>query len=125
MYAHHSLVKLAAEPASPDEARPLLLVHGLADDNVVAAHTLRLSAALLAAGRPHAVLPLTGATHMARRRRRRAAAAAGAGLPAPQPTQLSIFRESAVADLRDRTSRRMRAPPGARRRAPGGPGYFR
>jgi dipeptidyl-peptidase-4 len=44
--------------------RPLMLVHGLADDNVVVAHTLRLSAALLAAGRPHTVLPLTGATHM-------------------------------------------------------------
>ena len=28
------------------------------------AHTLRLSAALLAAGRPHEVLPLPGATHM-------------------------------------------------------------
>jgi dipeptidyl-peptidase-4 len=45
--------------------RPLLLVHGLADDNVVVAHTLRLSAALTAAGRPHAVLPLSGITHMA------------------------------------------------------------
>lgn len=45
-------------------ARPLLLVHGLADDNVVAAHTLRLSADLLAAGRPHQVLPLSGVTHM-------------------------------------------------------------
>ena len=45
--------------------RPLLLVHGLADDNVFAAHTLQLSAALLAAGRPHAVLPLSGVTHMA------------------------------------------------------------
>jgi dipeptidyl-peptidase-4 len=45
-------------------ARPLLLIHGLADDNVVAAHTLRLSAALLAAGRPHNVLPLSGVTHM-------------------------------------------------------------
>jgi dipeptidyl-peptidase-4 len=44
--------------------RPLLLVHGLADDNVVAAHTLRLSAALLAAGRAHSVLPLSGVTHM-------------------------------------------------------------
>ncbi|WP_433127116.1 prolyl oligopeptidase family serine peptidase [Micromonospora sp. CA-240977] len=66
VYAHHSLVELAAEPVtSPDQARPLLLVHGLADDNVVAAHTLRLSAALLSTGRPHAVLPLTGATHMA------------------------------------------------------------
>ncbi len=38
--------------------RPLLLVHGLADDNVVVAHTLRLSGALLAAGRAHQVLPL-------------------------------------------------------------------
>jgi dipeptidyl-peptidase 4 len=44
--------------------RPLLLVHGLADDNVVAAHTLRFSAALLAAGRPHEVLPLPRATHL-------------------------------------------------------------
>jgi dipeptidyl-peptidase-4 len=44
--------------------RPLLLVHGMADDNVVVAHTLRMSAALLAAGRPHQVLPLSGSTHM-------------------------------------------------------------
>lgn len=44
--------------------RPLLLIHGLADDNVVAAHTLQLSSALLAAGRPHEVLPLSGVSHM-------------------------------------------------------------
>jgi dipeptidyl-peptidase-4 len=44
--------------------RPLLLIHGLADDNVVAAHTLRLSSSLLAAGRAHTVLPLSGVTHM-------------------------------------------------------------
>ncbi|GAA0908575.1 prolyl oligopeptidase family serine peptidase [Pseudonocardia zijingensis] len=49
---------------APRLTRPLLLVHGLADDNVVAAHTLRLSSALLAAGRPHSVLPLSGVTHM-------------------------------------------------------------
>ena len=49
---------------APKLARPLLLIHGLADDNVVAAHTLRLSSALLAAGRPHTVLPLSGVTHM-------------------------------------------------------------
>jgi dipeptidyl-peptidase-4 len=42
----------------------LLLIHGLADDNVVAAHALRLSSALLAAGRPHRFLPLSGVTHM-------------------------------------------------------------
>jgi len=45
--------------------RPLMLIHGLADDNVVVAHTLQLSSALLAAGRPHDVLPLSGMTHMA------------------------------------------------------------
>jgi len=49
---------------APQLQRPLLLIHGLADDNVVAAHTLRFSAALLAAGRPHSVLPLPGVTHM-------------------------------------------------------------
>ncbi len=45
--------------------RPLMLIHGLADDNVAFAHTLRLSSALLAAGRPHTVLPLSGITHLA------------------------------------------------------------
>jgi dipeptidyl-peptidase-4 len=45
--------------------RPLMLIHGLADDNVVVAHTLRLSGALLTAGYPHTVLPLSGITHMA------------------------------------------------------------
>jgi dipeptidyl-peptidase-4 len=45
-------------------SRPLMIIHGLADDNVVVAHTLRLSSALLAAGRPHTVLPLSGVTHM-------------------------------------------------------------
>jgi dipeptidyl-peptidase-4 len=49
---------------APHLRRPLLLIHGLADDNVVAAHTLRLSRALLEAGRPHRVLPLAGITHM-------------------------------------------------------------
>jgi dipeptidyl-peptidase-4 len=44
--------------------RPLLIIHGLADDNVVAAHTLQLSSALLEAGKPHEVLPLSGVTHM-------------------------------------------------------------
>lgn len=44
--------------------QPLLLIHGLADDNVVAAHTLQFSSALLAAGKPHEVLPLSGVTHM-------------------------------------------------------------
>ena len=58
-YANSSLLSLAASLT-----RPLLLIHGLADDNVVAAHTLQLSSALLAAGKPHEVLPLVGVTHM-------------------------------------------------------------
>ena len=45
-------------------APALLLIHGLADDNVVAAHALRLSSALLATGRSHRFLPLSGVTHM-------------------------------------------------------------
>ena len=51
-------------PLAPGLQRPLMLVHGLVDDNVVAAHTLRLSQALTEAGRPHTVLPLSGVTHM-------------------------------------------------------------
>jgi dipeptidyl-peptidase-4 len=46
------------------QVRPLLIIHGLADDNVFVAHSLRLSSALLAAGYPHSVLPLYGVTHM-------------------------------------------------------------
>lgn len=46
-------------------SRPLMLIHGIADDNVAFAHTLKLSQALLAAGKPHEVLPLSGITHMA------------------------------------------------------------
>ncbi|MFI6347718.1 prolyl oligopeptidase family serine peptidase [Streptomyces sp. NPDC050560] len=49
---------------APRLRRPLMLVHGLADDNVHLAHTLRLSAALLAAGRPHTVLPLPRTGHL-------------------------------------------------------------
>jgi dipeptidyl-peptidase 4 len=49
--------------AAPQLTRPLLLIHGLADDNVFPASTLRLSSALLAAGRPHEVLLLPGAGH--------------------------------------------------------------
>jgi dipeptidyl-peptidase-4 len=59
VYDNNSLIPLAS-----GLSRPLLLIHGLADDNVVAAHTLQLSSALLAAGRPHEVLPLVGVTHM-------------------------------------------------------------
>ncbi|MEV7629974.1 prolyl oligopeptidase family serine peptidase [Actinoplanes sp. NPDC089786] len=58
-YARGSLIADA-----PNLRRPLLLVHGMVDDNVLPVHSMKLSAALLAAGRPHAVLPLSGASHM-------------------------------------------------------------
>jgi len=58
-YQHSSLIADA-----PKLRRPLLLIHGLADDNVYPVHTMRLSAALFAAGQPHSVLPLPGDSHL-------------------------------------------------------------
>jgi dipeptidyl-peptidase-4 len=49
---------------APSLRRPLLLIHGLVDDNVLVAHTLSFSQRLTESGRLHAVLPLTGITHM-------------------------------------------------------------
>ncbi|MEU1626188.1 prolyl oligopeptidase family serine peptidase [Streptomyces sp. NPDC020096] len=63
-YDANSLVTEGGLSAPAEPVRPLMIIHGLADDNVVAAHTLRFSSALLAAGRPHEVLPLSGVTHM-------------------------------------------------------------
>jgi dipeptidyl-peptidase 4 len=65
----------------------------MADDNVVVAHTLRMSSALLAAGRPHQVLLLSGSTHtptdentVSQLLRHQLAFLADAlGLPSPQP----------------------------------------
>ncbi|MEU9476838.1 prolyl oligopeptidase family serine peptidase [Streptomyces sp. NPDC048191] len=64
VYRRNSVIDDAGlvDPAGPH--RPMMVIHGLADDNVVVAHSLRLSSALLAAGRPHEVLPLSGVTHM-------------------------------------------------------------
>nr|WP_274388325.1 alpha/beta fold hydrolase [Salsipaludibacter albus] len=66
-YTASSLVDPAGElvEAMPtDEPADMLVIHGLVDDNVLVAHSLRLSRALLAAGRPHRFLPLSGVTHM-------------------------------------------------------------
>ncbi|GAA3856671.1 prolyl oligopeptidase family serine peptidase [Streptomyces lacrimifluminis] len=63
-YANSSLVTDGGLSSPAEPHRPLMVVHGTADDNVVFAHALRLSSALLAAGRPHEVLPLSGVTHM-------------------------------------------------------------
>ncbi|MFF8842786.1 alpha/beta fold hydrolase [Streptomyces sp. NPDC015127] len=64
VYRTNSLVGDDGLTVAETPHRPLMIIHGLADDNVVVAHALRLSSALLAAGRPHEVLPLTGVTHM-------------------------------------------------------------
>ncbi|MBX9583195.1 MAG: alpha/beta fold hydrolase [Gemmataceae bacterium] len=58
-YDEASLIPLAKELS-----RPLLLVHGTADDNVYYRHSLKLADALFRAGRPFEALPLPGVTHM-------------------------------------------------------------
>ncbi|MDT0400554.1 MULTISPECIES: S9 family peptidase [Streptomyces] len=64
VYRRNSVIDDAGLVGAAEPHRPMLVIHGLADDNVVVAHSLRLSSALLAAGRPHEVLPLSGVTHM-------------------------------------------------------------
>jgi dipeptidyl-peptidase-4 len=59
VYEEHSLIPLA-----PRLERPLFLIHGYNDDNVLFCHTQLLSSALTAAGRPHRVVGLSGVTHM-------------------------------------------------------------
>ncbi len=59
VYARNSIIADA-----PRLRRPLMLIHGFADDNVTIAHSLRLSQALMEAGREHTFPPLTGITHM-------------------------------------------------------------
>ncbi|MGZ8629299.1 MAG: alpha/beta hydrolase family protein, partial [Actinomycetota bacterium] len=51
---------------APKLERPMLLIHGLADDNVFVANTLRLSAALFEAGRRHELVLIPNATHLTR-----------------------------------------------------------
>ncbi len=46
------------------ERRPMLVVHGTADDNVYFSHSIKLTDALFRADRPFEMLPLAGLTHM-------------------------------------------------------------
>jgi dipeptidyl-peptidase 4 len=59
VYAASSLIWDA-----PKLSRPLLLIHGTADDNVYFRHSLKLMDALEKAGRPFQFLPIVGSTHM-------------------------------------------------------------
>lgn len=58
-YRAASLLTYAA-----DLRRPLLILHGTADDNVYFRHSLRLSSALFRHGKEFDLLPLSGLTHM-------------------------------------------------------------
>ncbi len=58
-YKEGSLLTYAA-----DLSRPLLLIHGTADDNVYFRHSLKLEEALFRAGRQAEFLPLSSFTHM-------------------------------------------------------------
>ncbi|MGH2589512.1 MAG: alpha/beta hydrolase family protein, partial [Actinomycetota bacterium] len=58
VYERNSLI-----PDAPKLERPMLLIHGIADDNVYVAHTLRLSAALFEAGRRHELVLIPNTTH--------------------------------------------------------------
>ena len=51
-------------PLAKDLKRPLMLVHGTADDNVYYRHTLKLSDALFRAGKDFETVALPGVTHM-------------------------------------------------------------
>jgi dipeptidyl-peptidase-4 len=63
-YDAASLLPYAKRLASGAPLRPLLVVHGTADDNVWFLNSLKLADALERGGRPFSFLPLAGTTHM-------------------------------------------------------------
>ena len=60
-YAQSSLLEMARKTTLP---RPLLLMHGTADDNVYFSHSLLLAESLARADRPFTFIPLLGQTHL-------------------------------------------------------------
>jgi dipeptidyl-peptidase-4 len=63
-YDQASLLPFASKPAHAGEARPLLVVHGTADDNVWFLNSVKLADALERGARTFSLLPLAGTTHM-------------------------------------------------------------
>jgi dipeptidyl-peptidase 4 len=59
VYVRNSPIEFAS-----DLRRPLLLIHGFADDNVVVANTLQMSARLFAQGIAHELVLIPDASHM-------------------------------------------------------------
>ncbi|MFK7987911.1 MAG: DPP IV N-terminal domain-containing protein [Sandaracinaceae bacterium] len=62
-YQRSSVLTYAVDAPEADH-RPLLILHGTADDNVYFSHALKLQNRLLEAGRPGDLLALSGLTHM-------------------------------------------------------------
>jgi dipeptidyl-peptidase-4 len=56
-------VKADLIPDAPNLRGELMIIHGMADDNVYVAHSLLMSKALMEAGRRHSMIPLSGITH--------------------------------------------------------------
>jgi dipeptidyl-peptidase-4 len=63
-YQRSSVLTYAREEVPPEDHRPLLVIHGTADDNVYFSHALKLQNTLFRAGRPADLLALSGLTHM-------------------------------------------------------------
>ena len=58
------MLTYAAERVPEEGHRPLLIIHGTADDNVYFSHAIKHAERLFLAGRPADLLALSGLTHM-------------------------------------------------------------
>ena len=64
-YDEASLFTWAARPpTATTPARPLLILHGTADDNVYFSHSLNLASTMELAGRHAELVPMVDRTHM-------------------------------------------------------------
>src|SRR5690606_39535654 len=86
---HRSSVLTFATEAPVEDHRPLLIIHGTADDNVYFSHALKLQNALFRAGRPADLLALSGLTHMRSEERR-----VGNACTARQATRLAHHKRT-------------------------------